>query len=62
MAMSLAAARINAGLSQESAAKSLHINRNTLSNYENYKTKPDIDKGKEIAALYGVSVDDIRWS
>ena len=62
MAMSLAAARINAGLSQETAAKALHISRNTLSNYENYKTIPDIDKGKEMAALYGVSVDEIRWS
>ncbi len=62
MAMSLAAARINAGLSQEAAAKALHISRNTLSNYENYKTIPDIDKGKEMAALYGVSVDEIRWS
>lgn len=62
MAILLAAARINAGLKQSEAAKQLGINRNTLLNYESYKTKPDIEMGKRIAALYGMSVDDIIWS
>ena len=59
MAIHLKAARVNAGLTQQEAAKSLKISKNTLSNYEKYKTKPDIEMSKKIAALYNTTVDDI---
>lgn len=62
MIMSMAAARINAKLTQEESSKALGINRNTLSNYENYKTIPDIEMAKKMAALYGTTVDNIQWS
>ncbi len=59
MAMTLKAARVNAGLIQSEAAKMLNISKATLANYEKYKTIPDMEMGKRIAELYGVSVDNI---
>lgn len=59
MAIHLKAARVNAGLTQKEAAEKLKISKNTLANYEKYKTKPDIELSKKIAALYKTTVDDI---
>ena len=59
--VSLKAARINAELTQKQAADELHINKNTLANYEAYLTKPDIETSKKIAELYGCTIDDIRF-
>lgn len=59
MAMTLKAARVNAELTQREAAKALGISKNTLSNYEQYRTIPDIEKSKKIATLYGCTVNDI---
>lgn len=53
------AARINAGYTQKTAAKLLNISKNTLSNYENYKTIPDVKTSGAMARLYRVSVDNI---
>ena len=59
MPITLKAARVNAGYTQEEAAKSLGISRGTLRSYEMYKTKPDIEMAKRIAILYGTAVDCI---
>lgn len=57
--LKLRAARVNAELTQAEAAKMAGISKNTLSNYESYKTKPDIETAKKLAFIYGVSVNDI---
>lgn len=59
MAITLKAARVNAGFTQKEAAKRLGISRGTLASYEMYRTKPDIEMAKKIAALYGTTVDGI---
>ncbi len=59
MAMTLKAARVNAGMKQLEAARMLGISKNTLASYENYRTIPDIEKSQRIAELYGVTVNDI---
>lgn len=59
MAITLKAARVNAGLTQREAAKKLGISKATLASYEMYKTKPDIERAKQIADLYGTTVDGI---
>jgi len=59
MAITLKAARVNAELTQKEAARALGISKNTLLNYEKYKTVPDIEKSKQIAKLYGMAIDDI---
>ncbi len=60
--MSLAAARIDAQLTQLEASKRLKISKSTLVSYEKYRTIPDIETAKAIAELYGRSVNEIRWS
>lgn len=59
MAITLKAARVNANMTQSEVANELGISKNTLSNYENYKTVPDIEMSKRIAALYGFTVNDL---
>lgn len=62
MPISLEAARVNAELSRKQVCDMLNIHPNTLKNYENYTTKPDIDRAKQFANLYGCGLDDIKWS
>lgn len=59
MKITLKAARVNKGLTQTDVANQLHINKGTLVNYEKYRTIPDIETAKAMAALYGVSVNDL---
>ena len=59
MAIQLKAARVNANLTQEEAAKEAGISKGTLASYEAYKTKPDIETAKKLASIYNMSVDDI---
>ena len=61
MAITLKAARVNVGMSQQEVADALNIHKNTVVSYEKYRTIPDIETAKALAALYGRSVDDIRW-
>lgn len=59
MKISLRAARVNAGLTQDEVAKKVKKSKNTIVNYESGKSVPDIETGKALAALYGCSVDDL---
>lgn len=61
MKITLKAARVNAGLTQEEVAKTLKKSKNTIVNYETGKSTPDIETGKALAALYGCSVDDLNF-
>ena len=62
MAITIKAARVNVGLTQEEASKELGISRATLANYEAGKTVPDIEMDKKIASLYKTSVDCLIFS
>lgn len=57
--ITMKAARINAGLTQENAAKKMDISKKTLSRWENGISFPTPPKIEEICALYGVSYDDL---
>ena len=59
MAISMKAARVNAGLTQREAAKALHISKATLACYENGKSVPRLDTAQKMASLYELSVNDI---
>lgn len=54
MAMTLKAARVNAGLNQREAARKLGLSVDTLSNYERGKSFPDVPVIRRMEALYGV--------
>ncbi len=57
--ITLAAARVNAGLSQDEAAKRINVSKETLSNYERGKTVPDWGTVKRIEEVYDFSSDFI---
>lgn len=59
MKITLKAARVNADLTLEDAARKLGITKNTLISYEKYRTIPDMEMGTAMASLYGASVDDL---
>jgi DNA-binding XRE family transcriptional regulator len=62
MPISIKAARVNAGLTQIEVAERINKTKNTISSYEAYTTAPDINTAQALAELFGVSVDDIKWS
>lgn len=59
MSITLKAARVNANLKQEEAAKRIGITTDTLRNWEKAKTFPDVLQIKKIEELYNVSYSDI---
>ena len=62
MNMSLKAARVNKGLTQEAAASRLGISKQTLVSYEKYRTIPDVLMAQKIAALYESTIDAISFA
>lgn len=69
MSLSLKAARVNAGLTRPEVIKRLNdefdikLTVNTLANYEKLEggSTPDINTGKALASIYGMSVDNIKF-
>lgn len=59
MAITLKAARINNQMKQADAARALGVSIDTLSNWENGKTFPDVPQIEKIEKLYGVSYGDL---
>jgi len=55
----LKAARANKQMNQRDAARALGISVETLSNWENGKTFPDVPNIKKIEDLYGVTYGDL---
>lgn len=57
--ISLKAARVNANLTQEEAAKKIGINKATLQNYETGTTFPTMNTVEKIALVYNFPKDYI---
>lgn len=55
----LVSCRKSLSLTQEKAALSLGLKRNTYANYESEHTQPDIDTILKIASFFGISVDKL---
>lgn len=51
--------RKNAGLTQEAVAEKIGISRQTLSNWENNKSYPDVVSVIHLSDLYSVSLDEL---
>ena len=56
---SLLNARKSKGLTQEAVAEKLGVSRQTVSKWETGETLPDIRQSKRLAALYGVTLDEL---
>lgn len=52
-------ARIEAGLTQEKAEEKIDVSRQTISNWENEKSYPDIISVIALSELYSVSLDEL---
>lgn len=52
-------ARIKTGFTQEKAAEEIDVSRQTISNWENEKSYPDIISVIALSDLYSVSLDEL---
>lgn len=57
--ITIAAARVNAGMTQEEAAKALGINRTTLIKWENGQVIPGTIQLIALANIYRIPIDNI---
>lgn len=55
----LKTARQGSGLTQEQVAERLYVSRQTISNWENEKSYPDIVSVIRLSDLYSISLDDL---
>lgn len=62
MAISIKAARVNAGFTQKQVADSVSKSKNTIASYESYTTQPDIRTAQAMAEMFGMTLDDIIWT
>ena len=59
--VSLAAARVNANLTQKAAARELNVSNRTLWQWENGISYPTADKVAAMCALYCVPYDNLNF-
>ena len=59
--ISLASARVNAGLTQKEAAEELNVSNKTLCSWEKGESFPDALQIDKICKLYGVPYDNIKF-
>lgn len=52
-------ARFKSGLTQEKVAEEILVSRQTISNWENEKSYPDIISVIRLSDLYGISLDEL---
>lgn len=52
-------ARNHSGFTQEQAAEKINVSRQTISNWENEKSYPDIISVIKLSDLYSISLDDL---
>ena len=57
--ITIAAARVNANMTQEEAAKELHVSKTTISNWEKGRVIPSYVALRALSQLYGVPLDSI---
>ena len=57
--ISLAAARVNAKMTQEDVSRELHVAKQTIVNWENGKASPSFATLMALSDLYGIPIDCI---
>lgn len=55
----LKTARINSGFTQEKVAEEIQVTRQTISNWENERSYPDIISIIKLSDLYSISLDEL---
>lgn len=59
MAITIKAARVNKNLTQAQAAELLGVSKDSLWNYENGRSFPDVRVVKKMVEIYGISYDNL---
>lgn len=59
MKINLKAARVNANMTQEQAARKIDVHRQSIMDWENGKTKIGTVQLMALCSIYNVSIDDI---
>lgn len=57
--ISLAAARVNAEMTQEDVAREMRVSKNTVVNCEKGKSEPTISQSRELSKLYNMPLEYI---
>ena len=57
--ISLAAARVNAGLTQSDVAQKMHVGKQTIVKWEKGVSEPSITQGRELSKIYGIHLNNI---
>ena len=57
--ISLAAARVNAGLTQEEVAKAMKVGKQTIVSWEKGNSEPKMSQSRELSELYNIPLDYI---
>lgn len=57
--ISLAAARVNAGLTQDAVARAMRVSKNTVVAWEKGNTEPKVSQARELSELYKMPLDHI---
>lgn len=57
--ISLAAARVNANLTQDEVSRHLHVSKQTIVNWEKGKAVPTFIALTALSNLYGIPIDNI---
>lgn len=57
--ISLAAARVNAGLTQDDVAKALKVGKQTIVSWEKGNSEPKMSQSRQLSELYNMPLDYI---
>lgn len=57
--ISLAAARVNAGMTQDDVARQMHVGKQTIVSWEKGLTEPKISQCRQLSELYGIPIENI---
>jgi transcriptional regulator with XRE-family HTH domain len=57
--ITVAAARVNAGMTQQELAVALGVSASTIKNWEGGKTSPDLKRLRRLGELSGIPIDYI---
>ena len=60
--MTLAAARVNAGLSKNEAAAKMKVTATELEEWESGRKDPTISQARKLSRLYNISIDNIFFA
>ena len=53
--------RAEHNLTQDALAERIHVTRQAISNWENDKTKPDIEALESLAEAFGVDIEELIY-